>query len=41
MRGSMSPAPLPSDDAYLLLERDLLDQQIIESSTCMGTKWCG
>ena len=29
MRGSMSPAPLPSDDAYLLLERDLLDQQII------------
>jgi magnesium transporter len=30
MRGSMSPAPLPNDDAYLLLERDLLDQQIID-----------
>jgi magnesium transporter len=30
MRGSLSPAPLPSDDAYLLLERDLLDQQIID-----------
>jgi flagellar motility protein MotE (MotC chaperone)/sporulation protein YlmC with PRC-barrel domain len=30
MRGTLSPAPLPSDDAYLLLERDLLDQQIID-----------
>ena len=30
MRGSLTPAPLPSDDAYLLLERDLLDQQIID-----------
>jgi len=30
MRGSLSPAPLPSDDAYLLLERDVLDQQIID-----------
>jgi magnesium transporter len=30
MRGSLRPAPLPSDDAYLLLDRDLLDQQIID-----------
>ena len=30
MRGTLQPAPLPSDDAYLLLERDLLDQQIID-----------
>jgi len=30
MKGSLRPAPLPSDDAYLLLDRDVLDQQIID-----------
>jgi magnesium transporter len=30
VRGEGVPQPLPEDDAYLLLERDLLDQQIID-----------
>jgi flagellar motility protein MotE (MotC chaperone) len=30
MKGSLNPAPLPNDDAYLLLDRDVLDQQIID-----------
>jgi magnesium transporter len=30
LRETASPAPLPDDDSYLLLERDLLDQQIID-----------
>jgi len=30
LRETARPAPLPDDDSYLLLERDLLDQQIID-----------
>ena len=30
MRGQAKPAPMPKEDTYLLLERDLLDQQIID-----------
>lgn len=30
MRGESSPRPMPAGDSYLLLERDLLDQQIID-----------
>ena len=30
LRETAHPAPLPDDDSYLLLERDLLDQQIID-----------
>jgi magnesium transporter len=30
LRDTARPAPLPDDDSYLLLERDLLDQQIID-----------
>ena len=30
MRGDARPAPLPKSDDYLMLERDLLDQQIID-----------
>jgi len=30
MRGDAKPAPLPKSDDYLMLERDLLDQQIID-----------
>ena len=30
MRGETSLAPMPKEDSYLLLERDLLDQQIID-----------
>ena len=30
MRGQASPKPMPEEDSYLLLERDLLDQQIID-----------
>jgi magnesium transporter len=30
LRETASPAPLPDDESYLLLERDLLDQQIID-----------
>jgi magnesium transporter len=30
LRKSADPVPLPDDDTYLLLERDLLDQQIID-----------
>jgi CBS domain-containing protein/sporulation protein YlmC with PRC-barrel domain len=32
LRDTAQPAPLPDDDSYLLLERDLLDQQIIDVS---------
>jgi CBS domain-containing protein len=32
MRGGIAPALMPEDDSYLLLERDLLDQQIIDVS---------
>jgi magnesium transporter len=30
LRSTANPSPLPDDDSYLLLERDLLDQQIID-----------
>jgi magnesium transporter len=30
MRENATPTPMPKDDTYLLLERDLLDQQIID-----------
>jgi magnesium transporter len=30
MRGQAIPKPMPEEDTYLLLERDLLDQQIID-----------
>src|SRR3954454_434867 len=30
LRDSSNPMPLPDDDGYLLLERDLVDQQIID-----------
>jgi magnesium transporter len=30
MRGQATPTPMPKEDRYLLLERDLLDQQIID-----------
>jgi len=30
LRGQAAPTPMPEDDSYLLLERDLLDQQIID-----------
>ena len=30
LRDNASPTPLPEDESYLLLERDLLDQQIID-----------
>jgi magnesium transporter len=30
LRDAARPTPLPDDDSYLLLERDLLDQQIID-----------
>ena len=30
MRGETMPTPMPVEDSYLLLERDLLDQQIID-----------
>ena len=30
MRKHAAPTPMPEDDSYLLLERDLLDQQIID-----------
>ena len=30
LRDTAQPEPLPDDDSYLLLERDLLDQQIID-----------
>jgi magnesium transporter len=30
LRGPAQPTPLPDDDRFLLLERDLLDQQIID-----------
>jgi magnesium transporter len=30
LRDTANPAPLPDDESYLLLERDLLDQQIID-----------
>ncbi len=30
LRDTASPTPLPEDESYLLLERDLLDQQIID-----------
>ena len=30
LRDTARPAPLPDDESYLLLERDLLDQQIID-----------
>ena len=30
LRETAHPTPLPDDDSYLLLERDLLDQQIID-----------
>jgi magnesium transporter len=30
MRGEAAPTPMPEEDSYLLLERDLLDQQIID-----------
>jgi magnesium transporter len=30
LRETAQPAPLPDDESYLLLERDLLDQQIID-----------
>jgi magnesium transporter len=30
LRETANPAPLPDDESYLLLERDLLDQQIID-----------
>jgi len=30
LRGTARPAPLPEGESYLLLERDLLDQQIID-----------
>jgi len=30
MRGQAAPKPMPEGDSYLLLERDLLDQQIID-----------
>jgi CBS domain-containing protein/sporulation protein YlmC with PRC-barrel domain len=30
LRQGVSPQPMPTDDSYLLLERDLLDQQIID-----------
>jgi CBS domain-containing protein/sporulation protein YlmC with PRC-barrel domain len=30
MRGEAKPTPMPKEDSYLLLERDLLDQQIID-----------
>lgn len=30
MRREAKPAPMPKEDSYLLLERDLLDQQIID-----------
>jgi magnesium transporter len=29
-RGNAAPKPLPQEDSYLMLERDLLDQQIID-----------
>jgi magnesium transporter len=32
LRDTAQPTPLPDDDSYLLLERDLLDQQIIDVS---------
>ena len=32
LRETARPTPLPNDDSYLLLERDLLDQQIIDVS---------
>jgi magnesium transporter len=32
MRGQAKPTPMPEEDSYLLLERDLLDQQIIDVS---------
>jgi len=32
MRGGAAPALMPEDDSFLLLERDLLDQQIIDVS---------
>src|SRR3984885_9887347 len=32
LRETARPTPLPDDDSYLLLERDLLDQQIIDVS---------
>src|ERR1700731_2034830 len=30
LRATANPTPLPDDESYLLLERDLLDQQIID-----------
>jgi magnesium transporter len=30
LRGDAAPTPMPEEDSYLLLERDLLDQQIID-----------
>ena len=30
MHGQATPTPMPEEDRYLLLERDLLDQQIID-----------
>jgi len=30
LRAQAAPTPMPEDDSYLLLERDLLDQQIID-----------
>jgi sporulation protein YlmC with PRC-barrel domain/CBS domain-containing protein len=30
MHGQATPTPMPEEDSYLLLERDLLDQQIID-----------
>src|SRR5207302_5041090 len=30
LRETANPTPLPDDESYLLLERDLLDQQIID-----------
>jgi len=30
LRGQATPTPMPKEDSYLLLERDLLDQQIID-----------
>jgi len=30
MRGEKAPTPMPAEDSYLLLDRDVLDQQIID-----------
>jgi len=36
MRGDAAPTPMPKEESFLLLERDLLDQQIIRRAWAQG-----